>query len=233
VRTVDKLEEKIGYRFKDRSILINALTHSSYANEHPDTSSCYERLEFVGDSVLGFLTAEFLYRHEPAMQEGHMTRVRADLVCEQNLFQVASRLELGAYLLLSLGEERSGGRNRVSVLADAVESVIAALYLDGGVKAAKRFVYDWILNDVNPETYQRPVDNKTALQEYVQLQGECKVHYELVEATGPDHDKTFTYRAVIREVPYGTGTGRTKKEAEQNAAGKTLEMLGITPHTLK
>lgn len=224
---MDKLEERIGYRFADRTLLRIALTHSSYTNLHQGNPPCYERLEFLGDSILGFVTADFLYRHEPVLPEGRMTRLRADLVCEQNLYQVAARLGIGEFLLLSPGEDKTGGRNRVSVLADVVESIIAAIYLDGGTDAAKRFIYAHILSYVNPETFQRPVDHKSALQEYVQLHGECKVNYELVQATGPDHARIFTYRVVIHGIPYGEGSGKTKKEAEQNAAGKTLEMLYV------
>ena len=213
--SIARLEEKIGHTFRDDSLLETALTHSSYSNERHNASPCYERLEFLGDSILGFITAEFLYRHDPPIPEGRMTRLRAELVCEQSLYGIALELDLGRYMRLGRGEENSGGRQRKSVLADMVEAVIAALYLDAGLEEAKRFVTEKLLSRAEI----------TELQELVQQEGEVSIQYEEVSESGPDHNKTFTFRVVINGSPAGEGSGRTKKEAEQAAAGMALERL--------
>ena len=223
--SVARLEEKIGHTFRDASLLETALTHSSYSNERHNASPCYERLEFLGDSILGFVTAEFLYRHEPPIPEGRMTRLRAELVCEQSLYGIALELELGHYMRLGRGEENSGGRQRKSVLADMVEALIAALYLDAGLEEAKRFVTDKLLSRAEISDTHRMLDCKTELQELVQQEGEVSIQYEEVSESGPDHNKTFTFRVVINGNQAGEGSGRTKKEAEQAAAGKALERL--------
>ena len=220
-----QLEEKLGYTCRDISLLETALTHSSYSNERHNASPCYERLEFLGDSILGFITAEFLFRHDPAIPEGRMTRLRAELVCEQSLYGVALELELGRYMRLGRGEENSGGRQRKSVLADMVEAVIAALYLDSGLEEARRFVMEHLLSRAEISETHRMLDYKTELQELVQQDGEVSIRYEEVSESGPDHNKTFTFRVVINDIPAGEGSGRTKKEAEQAAAGKALESL--------
>ena len=220
---MEALEEKIGYRFRDPELLQLALTHSSYANEKHGKAECYERIEFLGDSILGFVTAEFLYRHEPKIPEGRMTRLRAELVCEGSLYEIAKRLEIGRYMRLGKGEERSGGRDRPSILADMVEAVIAALYLDAGLDEAKRFIQEQLLSRAELGETHQAVDYKTALQELVQQDGESRIVYEPVSESGPDHCKTFTFRVCINGVPSGEGSGRTKKEAEQMAAGKALE----------
>lgn len=222
---METLEEKIGYSFADKQLLVTALTHSSFLNESRPGTQCYERLEFLGDSVLGFVTAEFLYRFSPAIPEGQMTKIRAELVCEAGLYKVAQKLELGKYMRLGKGEERTGGRERVSVLADMVEALIAAVYLDAGLEKASEFIYTFALNDAAPEKIRRTSDNKTALQELLQKDGECSIKYEEIGESGPDHCKVFTFRVVINGVPSGEGTGRTKKEAEQAAAGRALEAL--------
>ena len=220
-----KLEEKLGYTFRDASLLETALTHSSYSNERHNAFPCYERLEFLGDSILGFITAEFLYHHDPPIPEGRMTRLRAELVCEQSLYGIALELELGRYMRLGHGEENSGGRQRRSVLADMVEAIIAALYLDCGLEEAKRFVTEHLLSRAEISETHRMLDYKTELQELVQQDGEVSIRYEEVSESGPDHNKTFTFRVVINGTPAGEGSGRTKKEAEQAAAGKALESL--------
>lgn len=219
------LEKKLGYSFRDKKLLETALTHSSYSNEKQDGSVCYERLEFLGDSILGFVTAEFLYSHLPEIPEGRMTRLRAELVCEESLYHVAEALGLGAYMRLGRGEERTGGRTRQSVLADMVESVIAAIYLDSGFKNASRFIHTFLLDGAEISDVHRMNDNKTELQELVQKNGETKIQYEKVAESGPDHDKVFTFSVLINGKPFGTGSGRTKKEAEQAAAGEALKVL--------
>ena len=223
---MDKLEEKIGYAFQNRDLLRTALTHSSYANEkHADGLPCYERLEFLGDSILGLVTADLLYHHEPPLPEGSMTRLRAELVCEQALHKVALELGIAPYMRLGRGEEHTGGRERASVLADMVESIIAALYLDSGLGEARRFILEKVLKDAESSETHRSKDYKTELQELVQRQPHQQIHYELIGESGPDHNKTFSFRVSINGVPAGEGSGRSKKEAEQMAACKALEAL--------
>ena len=223
---MDKLEEKIGYRFQNRDLLLTALTHSSYANErHPDALPCYERLEFLGDSILGLVTAEFLYRHSPPLPEGSMTRLRAELVCEQALHKVALELDIAPYMRLGRGEEHTGGRQRASVLADMVEAIIAALYLDSGMDEARRFVMEKVLKGAEISEDHRSKDYKTELQELVQRQPNRHIVYEMIGESGPDHSKTFSFRVSINGKCAGEGSGRSKKEAEQMAALRALEAL--------
>lgn len=220
------LEKKIGYTFRDPRLLETALTHSSYANEkHEGDCESYERLEFLGDSILGFTTAEFLYAHEPALPEGSMTRLRAELVCESSLHKVALALDLGRYMRLGKGEERSGGRERPSILADMVEAIIAAMYLDAGLEQAKSFIMSRVLKDAEISEEHRSQDYKTVLQELVQRKADQHIAYELIGESGPDHNKRFTFRVSVNGVSAGEGTGRTKKEAEQMAACKALETM--------
>ncbi len=221
---MDRLEEKLGYRFHDRGLLRTALTHSSYANEkHAEQTQSYERLEFLGDSVLGLVTAEFLYAHKPALPEGQMTRLRAELVCEASLHKTALALSLGDYMRLGRGEEHTGGRTRPSILADMVEAIIAAIYLDAGMEEARRFILGQVLKDAEISDSHRVADYKTRLQEVVQRRSDQHIAYVLAEESGPDHDKRFSFEVRINDVPVGTGSGRTKKEAEQMAARKALE----------
>lgn len=217
------LEEKIGYRFQNPGLLEMALTHSSYANEHHGQS--YERLEFLGDSILGLVTADFLYSYEPLLPEGRMTRLRAELVCEASLYRTAGELGLGAYMLLGRGEERSGGRERPSILADMVEAIIAALYLDGGFEVARSFILEHVLDRAELGDKHRSIDFKTELQELVQQQPGSLISYEQIAESGPDHDKRFSFRVSINGAAVGEGVGRTKKEAEQMAARHALEAL--------
>ena len=220
---IKDLEEAIGYRFHNITLLQNALTHSSYANERWHNSlRSNERLEFLGDSILGMIVADHLYRNFPDRPEGELTRMRADMVCEQSLAVVAARLNLGSHLLLGHGEEQGGGRNRNSILADAVESVIAACYLDGGFEAAWKFVTAFVLSDV-PVAKLHNVDYKTALQEKVQQKKNQQLSYHLVGEEGPDHDKRFRVEVLLNGNPIGTGAGTSKKRAEQDAARVALE----------
>ena len=220
------LEEKLGYSFKNLSLLETALTHSSYANEkHAPGVESYERLEFLGDSILGLVTADFLYQHEPRLPEGRMTRLRAELVCEASLHQVALCLGLGDCMRLGRGEEHSGGRERPSILADMVEAIIAAMYLDGGLAAARRFILGQVLNEVQIGEAHQTVDYKTELQELVQQKPGRVISYEMTGESGPDHDKRFYFRVSVDGRAVGEGEGRTKKEAEQMAASRALEAL--------
>ena len=223
---MEKLEAKIGYSFKNKKLLETALTHSSYANEkHNDACMSYERQEFLGDSVLGLVTAEFLFAHEPLLPEGRMTRLRAELVCEASLHKTALALGLGQYMHLGKGEANTGGRERPSILADMVEAIIAAIYLDSGMDEARRFVLEKVLGDVEISEQRRSADYKTRLQELVQRKANQVISYELVNESGPDHNKVFEFEVRINGQSSGRGSGRTKKEAEQMAACKALEAL--------
>ena len=222
---MEKLEEKIGCSFKNKDLLLTALTHSSYANEKHDRSLSYERLEFLGDSILGLITAEFLYGHEPALPEGRMTRLRAELVCEASLKRVAEELGIGDYMRLGKGEERSGGRHRASILADMVESVIAAIYLDSGMDAARSFVMERLLKNADLGEQHKIADYKTELQELVQRKSDSRISYKLTGESGPDHNKTFSFCVYINGEAAGYGSGRSKKEAEQAAACAALEKM--------
>lgn len=220
-----ELERHLGYIFHDKKLLENALTHSSFANEKWKNSlASNERLEFLGDSILGFIVAESLYCQFPNHPEGDLTRMRADLVCETSLAEVAARVGLGQYLLLGHGEEQGGGRTRNSITADAVESVIAAAYLDGGFQAAKGIVDRLILSDV-PKGKPRNFDFKTALQELVQRKKNQVLSYQLLEESGPDHDKTFRVEVSLNGTVVGAGTGSSKKRAEQAAAEEAISRL--------
>lgn len=219
-----KLEETIGYRFSNRSLLENALTHSSYANENKSQGSvCNERLEFLGDSVLGMVTADYLYCAHPDLPEGDLTRMRAALVCEGSLVEVARAWDLGQYLLLGKGEDSGGGRERPSILADAVEAVLAAVYLDGGIGSARKLVHRFILDQEEEKSASR--DYKTALQELVQRQPGQALAYRLAGSRGPDHAKVFQMEVDLNGRTVGWGEGRSKKEAEQAAAQAAIQKL--------
>ena len=222
---IKDLETAIGYRFHNISLLQNALTHSSYANERWHNSLLSnERLEFLGDSVLGMLVAEYLYRTFPDRPEGELTRMRADMVCEKTLANVANSIGLGEHLLLGHGEEQSKGRTRNSILADAMESVIAACFLDGGMEAAEGIVKRFILTEV-PVKKMHNADYKTALQELVQQKKNQVLAYSLIGESGPDHDKQFVVEVSLNGKPVGQGTGTSKKRAEQMAAQAAIALL--------
>ena len=219
------LETVIGYKFHNIALLQNALTHSSYANERWHNSLLSnERLEFLGDSVLGMLVAEYLYRNFPNRPEGELTRMRADMVCEKTLAGVAGRIHLGEHLMLGHGEEQGGGRTRSSILADAMESVIAASFLDGGREAALQIVRTFIFVEV-PVTKLHNADYKTQLQEMVQQKKNQVLSYELVGQSGPDHDKKFDVEVSLNGSVVGFGSGSSKKRAEQDAARAAIEKL--------
>ena len=223
-----ELEKKLNYTFRDPALLSEALSHSSYANEHRAAHlNSNERLEFLGDSVLGFVTAEFLCVQHPDLPEGDLTRIRAALVCEQSLYEVARKLELGKYLKLGRGEEAGGGRERTSILADATEAVFAAVYLDGGIGAASQLIHRVLLDAEKEEAVEeRRKDYKTALQELIQRTPGRTITYQLVEETGPDHCRVFVMEVSVDGQVSGRGEGRSKKEAEQAAAKAALKLLG-------
>ena len=221
------LEEKLGYRFKNRALLENALQHSSYANEHRGAGMrSNERLEFLGDAVLGVVTADYLYKKHPDLPEGDLTRIRAALVCEESLHEVAQGLDLGRHLKLGRGEEQGGGRERPSILADATESVFAAVYLDGGMEAAEHHIMRFIPKNLEQRESLGFRDYKTALQEVIQKNPEEKVEYVLVSESGPDHAKAFQVEVCLNSNVIGVGTGRSKKAAEQMAAKEALRLMG-------
>ena len=223
---IKDLETAIGYRFKNISLLQNALTHSSYANERwHDSLKSNERLEFLGDSILGMVVAEYLYKNFPDRPEGELTRMRADMVCEKTLAAVAARIALGQHLMLGNGEEQGGGRSRDSILADAVESVLAACYLDGGIEAASSFVRRFVLVNVPVKQFHN-ADYKTALQELIQQKKtNHAIVYRLAGESGPDHDKQFQVELLLDGEVIGSGIGSSKKRAEQEAAKAALEKL--------
>ena len=219
------LEKRLNYTFENKELLERALYHSSYANEHRCCGvSSNERLEFLGDAVLGLVTADYLYHKHPDLPEGDLTRMRAALVCEQSLHEVAQKLDLGSYLKLGKGEEAGGGRRRPSILADATEAVFAAVYLDGGITAASELIHRVLLDVEREEVVEeRRRDYKTELQELVQRRSNQTLHYEMIGATGPDHAKLFTCAVLLNGQMAGTGTGKSKKEAEQAAEAERVE----------
>lgn len=222
-KNLSELMDKINYQFKDINLLKNALTHSSYANEK--TIKKYkdnERLEFLGDAVLELTSSDYIYKNYSNMNEGQMTRLRASIVCEPTLAICARAIGIDNFIMLGKGEELTGGRKRDSIVSDACEAVIGAIYLDGGFANAKEFIHKYILTDI--EHKQLFYDSKTILQEVVQGEHE-QLTYVLTDESGPDHNKSFTVRACIGERVIGSGTGHTKKAAEQEAAYQALLML--------
>ncbi len=225
METLESLQKKLGYTFQDLSLLENALTHSSRANESRGRLQSNERLEFLGDAILGMVTAEHLYRAHPDLPEGSLTRARSILVCEESLAEVAAQLHLGDHLRLGKGEEAGGGRERPSIRADAVEAVLAAVYLDGGIGSARRIIQRFILTR-EVDSLRRPRDYKTMLQEVVQRESGQILRYVLTGEEGPDHNKRFFMEVNLNGTPLGTGSGHSKKEAEQAAARVALKALG-------
>lgn len=220
---MDTLEQKLGYSFRNRALLENALTHSSYANENKSPMGSNERLEFLGDSILGMVTADYLYRKHATAPEGDLTKIRAALVCEESLAEVAEQLDLGSYLQLGRGEAAGGGRERPSIRADAVEAILAAVFLDGGLEQASKIIYRFILDREDEKAVRR--DYKTSLQELVQREAGQVLAYRLTGESGPDHAKTFVVEVTLNGTAVGEGTGRSKKEAEQMAAKSAIERL--------
>lgn len=221
-----EFEAQIGYQFQNKKLLVEALTHSSYANEGKKHLHNNERLEFLGDSVLSVIVAEYLFMHFKHIPEGELTRLRASLVCEQALYEFSKKIHLGEFLLLGRGEENTGGRERPSILSDAFEAVIAAIYLDGGMEAAKPYVLSFIPKDLSPKKSPNFSDYKTTLQEIIQQNREEKVEYVLTSESGPDHNKTFEIEIHLNSNIISMGTGKSKKQAEQNAAKEALKLMG-------
>ena len=222
---MQELEKKLNYKFRDPALLNEALSHSSYANEHRSAGlRSNERLEFLGDSILGMVVAEHLFRNHPDLPEGELTRTRAALVCEDSLVEVAQELGLGDHLKLGKGEEAGGGRTRPSIRADAVEAVLAAVYLDGGIGSARKIIQKYILSK-DVAGLSAPRDYKTALQELVQRESGQVLKYRLTGESGPDHNKRFFVEVELNGAAVGSGEGRSKKEAEQMAAKAAIEKL--------
>ena len=225
MKNIEEFEEIIGYRFKNKELLEQALSHSSYANEKKRHGGSNERLEFLGDSVLSIVVSDYLYKNIN-VPEGDLTKMRASLVCEKSLFVFAKEIHLGEFILLGKGEENTGGRERPSILSDAFEAVIAAIYLDGGIEPAAKHILRFMPEDI--KRTKKPVlsDFKTLLQEVVQKNPEEKVEYVLIGEEGPDHNKRFVVEVCLNSQVIGKGKGRSKKEAEQLAAKEALELMG-------
>lgn len=223
-RKIQELEKIIGYEFKDKTLITRALTHSSYANEQKiNKTGDYERLEFLGDAVLELVSSDFFYNEYPDMPEGQLTKTRSSYVCEPALAYCARDFELDTFIKLGKGEERTGGRNRDSIVSDVCEAVIGALYLDGGMDVAHSFIHKYILSDL--ENKKLFFDSKSLLQELVQSMNHTSLDYKLVKEEGPDHDKLFVVEVYVGGTVAGVGEGKTKKGAEQQAAYQAIKKL--------
>ncbi len=222
-----QLQQKIKYEFKDIKLLQNALTHSSYANETHKPEMSNERLEFLGDAVLSIIVSDYLFDHFRHIPEGELTRLRAASVCERSLCEFAKKLGLGQHLFLSRGEQNTGGRERSSILADAFEALIAAIYLDGGIEKARCFVLSYVKESIEGQQRVAFKDYKTALQEVIQQNPEDRLCYVPAGESGPDHNKTFRVEVTINSNVVGMGEGKSKKDAEQAAAKEALHLMGI------
>lgn len=224
---IKELEQIIEYQFRDEKLLRHAMSHSSYANEkRMDKTASNERLEFLGDAVLELVSSEFLFQQNEKLPEGKLTKMRASMVCEPSLAFSARAFGMERFILLGKGEELTGGRSRDSIVSDALEALIGAIYLDGGYDCAKQFILKFILNDL--ENKKLFSDSKTMLQEIVQSSSVGSVTYHLIDETGPDHNKTFHVNVSIGDEVYGEGSGKTKKSAEQNAAYNAILKIRST-----
>ena len=222
------IEKNLGYEFKNIKILENALTHSSYANEVRNGQTSNERLEFLGDSVLSLIVSDYIFKEFKKIPEGELTKIRASLVCEKSLCGFSRALEIGNYLRLGKGEDSNGGRERNSILADAFEAVLAAIYLDGGIEPAKNLVMRFVLPELKNTGEETFKDYKTVLQEIIQQNPEENVSYILTGESGPDHDKIFEVEVHLNSNVIGKGVGKNKKQAEQMAAKQALELMGAS-----
>lgn len=221
------LQNKIGYQFKNPALLNEALTHSSYANEHKSQHIKYnERLEFLGDSVLSIVVSDYIYKNCPELPEGELTKLRASLVCEKSLYEFAKKIDLGKHLILSKGERHNGGADRPSILSDAFEALIAAIYIDGGLAPASKHILNFVIPAIKNSKKKKINDYKTTLQEIIQKNPGEKLEYVLVKESGPDHNKHFVVEVHLNSNVIGKGGGRSKKEAEQQAAREALELMG-------
>lgn len=223
---MEVLQNKLEYKFNNVKLLENALNHSSYANEVRGGVTSNERLEFLGDSVLSVIVARYLFENFKTTPEGELTKLRASLVCEKSLCGFSREIGLGDFLRLGKGEEKGGGRERDSILADAFEAVLAAIYLDGGLGEASRFVLRYVLPELKRRDDEVFKDYKTALQEIIQRNPEESVTYHLIGESGPDHNKTFEVEVHLNSNVIGCGKGRSKKQAEQMAAKEALTLMG-------
>ena len=221
-------EKAIDYTFNNKSLLREALTHSSYANEHRDKHIRHnERLEFLGDAVLSIVVADYIFKNCPNLPEGELTKLRSALVCEKALYKFGKQIDLGSYLFLSKGEKNGGGADRPSIVSDAFEAVIAAIYLDGGIEPARKHILRFVVPEVKNQNKKPFKDYKTTLQEIVQKNPGEKIEYKLESESGPDHDKHFVFQVLLNSNIICRGGGRSKKEAEQNAAHEALELMGL------
>lgn len=221
------LEEKIGYHFHRKELLNEALTHSSYANERKSQHVKYnERLEFLGDAVLSIVVSDYIFKNCPELPEGELTKLRAALVCEKSLFEFAKQIDLGSYLYLSRGERNNGGSERPSILSDAFEALIAAIYIDGGMEPAAKHILNFVIPAIKGSKKKQVKDYKTTLQEIIQKNPGERLQYVLVSESGPDHNKHFVFEVHLNSNVIGKGGGRSKKEAEQQAAREALELMG-------
>ncbi len=222
-----QLENNLGYTFKNRDILRNALTHSSFANESHGKAESNERLEFLGDSVLSVIVTDYIYKNFSSLPEGELTKLRASLVCEKSLCEFSRELNLGDFLRMGRGEIQNKGNERPSILADAFEAVLAAMYLDGGMEIARKHVMRFVLPELENRDDEVFKDYKTCLQEVVQRNPEERLSYILIAESGPDHNKSFTVEVHLNSNVIGTGSGSSKKRAEQDAARQALDLMGI------
>lgn len=222
-----EFQQIIGYKFKNEKLLYEALSHSSFANENKKQRHSNERLEFLGDSVLSIVVSDYIFEHFKHLPEGELSKLRASLVCESSLFEFSKKISLGEHIFLGKGEENTGGRERPSIVSDAFEAVIAAIYLDGGIEPAKKHILSFIPKDISPKGASSFHDYKTILQEVIQRNPEEKIEYFLKSESGPDHDKSFTVQVLLNNNVIGEGSGHSKKNAEQAAAREALSLMGI------
>lgn len=225
------LEENIGYEFKDKRLLEEAITHTSYAHEHGTKD--YEKLEFLGDSILEFISSKYLFKHFPKLNEGELTKARATVVCEDSLYEVAKKIDMPSYVKVSQGELNSNGNHNKAVLADTIEALIAAMYFDGGLEQSEKFIIENLKDAMdNATNHVGDKDFKSALQEKLQVNGEVMIEYNVISEMGPDHDKTFEVELSINSKPYTTGIGKSKKHAEMDAAKNMLQLLNDNKITI-
>ena len=221
---METIEQKLGYEFQSKELLKKALTHTSYAYEKNIESN--EKLEYLGDSILEFITSKYLYFNYPKLTEGEMTKVRASVVCENSLYKIAKLHNFSDFLYLGKSAQLSGGKNRPAILADSVEAVIAAIYIDGGIEPAEKFIIENLKQEIEQASKHVGIkDHKTVLQEKLQIHGDVKIEYEIIQETGPDHDKSFEAQVKCNGKILAEGKGKSKKEAEMQAAKKALEEL--------
>lgn len=223
---MQNLELSIGYQFNNKDLLFEAMTHSSFANEQHKKCKYNERLEFLGDAVLSIVVSDYIFKNCPDLPEGQLTKLRAYLVCEKALFMFAKKISLGTYIRLSHGEKKNGGDNRPSILSDAFEALIAAIYLDGGIEPARKFILSFVIPEIETYKTKKESDYKTKLQEIIQQNPNEHVEYVVVDSSGPDHNKHFKVEVKIDNNVIGRGGGKSKKEAEQQAAREALELMG-------